>query len=145
MTEQKRELVFKLKQKEDLGAFMEALDFFRSDNELDYKVYFDLKICLEEVIINVFKHGGSKDGQALEVDVNLTRSDEKSIVAEIIDNATPFNIVEMGGAVDFQATLEDRPIGGVGIHLVKNLSDKLEYEALKGGGNKVIIHKRLSM
>ncbi|MDE3270366.1 MAG: ATP-binding protein [Pseudomonadota bacterium] len=144
MTEQNKELSFKLKQKEDLGAFMEALDFFRSDNELDYKVYFDLKICLEEVIINVFKHGRSKNNDALEVDVKLTRDDAQSIVAAIADNATPFNIVEMGGAVDFQATLEDRPIGGVGIHLVKNLSDKLEYEELKGG-NKVIIHKRLSI
>ena len=144
MTEQKKELAFKLKQKEDLGAFMEALDFFRSDNELDYKVYFDLKICLEEVIINIFKHGSSVDGQPLEVDVSLTRSDEKSIIAKIVDNATPFNIVEMGGAVDFQSSLEDRPIGGVGIHLVKNLSDKLEYEELKGG-NKIIINKKLSM
>ena len=53
----------------------------------------------------------------------------------------PFNIVEMDSGVDFQSELEERPIGGVGIHLVKNLSDGLEYEQLTGG-NKVVLYKK---
>ena len=144
MVKQKKDLIFKLKNKEDLGAFMDALDSFRSDHELDYKVYFDLKICLEEVIINVFKHGGGEDPHNIniEVDVSLSQPDASSVVAEITDNAIPFNLVEMNSSVDFQSSLDERPIGGVGIHLVKNLSDKLEYESIKGG-NKVTLSKKV--
>ena len=54
---QKKVLDFKLTQKEDLEVFMESLDSFRNGHDLDHKIYFDLKICLEEVIINIFKHG----------------------------------------------------------------------------------------
>ena len=138
---QKKVLDFKLTRKEDLEAFMESLDSFRNGHDLDYKIYFDLKICLEEVIINIFKHGLGGEKRELQVDVCLAWKDDGTIVTEIKDNAIPFNIVEMDSGVDFQSELEDRPIGGVGIHLVKNLSDGLEYEQLTGG-NKVILYKK---
>lgn len=138
---QKKVLDFKLTQKEDLEVFMESLDSFRNGHDLDYKIYFDLKICLEEVIINIFKHGQGNEKRELRVDVCLAWKDNDTIVTEIRDNAIPFNIVEMDSGVDFQSELEERPIGGVGIHLVKNLSDGLEYEQLTGG-NKVVLYKK---
>ena len=139
---QKNDLVFKLKRKEELDAFMEALEGFRNEHDLDYKIYFDLKICLEEVIVNVFKHGQGDGKKAIEIDVSLSNKDKDTITATIEDNATPFNIVEMESGVDFQAELEERPIGGVGIHLVKNLTDGLAYEQLQNGNNKVTLSKK---
>ena len=120
---QKNDLVFKLKRKEELDSFMEALDGFRDEHDLDYKIYFDLKICLEEVIINIFKHGQGDGKKAIQIDVSVKSPDEGMLVATVEDNAIPFNIVEMESGVDFQSELEERPIGGVGIHLVKNLTD----------------------
>lgn len=142
---QKNDLVFKLKRKEELDAFMEALDGFRDELDLDYKIYFDLKICLEEVIINIFKHGQGNGKRSIEIDVSLSGKDESMVVATVEDNAIPFNIVEMDSGVDFHSELDERPIGGVGIHLVKNLTDKLTYEQLPNGNNKVTLSKKTNV
>ena len=142
---QKNDLLFKLKRKEELDAFMEALDGFRDEHDLDYKIYFDLKICLEEVIINIFKHGQGGDKRSIEIAIAISGKEDGMIVATVEDNAIPFNIVEMESGVDFQSELEDRPIGGVGIHLVKNLTDGLAYEQLKNGNNKVTLSKKTSV
>ena len=142
---QKNDLVFKLKRKEDLDTFMEALDGFRDGCDLDYKVYFDLKICLEEIVINIFKHGQGDGKKAVEINVQLANRSDGTVVATVEDNAVPFNIVEMESGVDFQSELEDRPIGGVGIHLVKNLSDELSYEQLSNGNNKVTLSKKTNV
>ena len=143
---QKNDLVFKLKRKEELDAFMESLDRFRDERDLDYKIYFDLKICLEEVIINIFKHGQGNGKRVIEIDVSLiSGKNEGMIIATVEDNAIPFNIVEMDSGVDFQSELEERPIGGVGIHLVKNLIDGLAYEQLQNGNNKVTLSKKTNV
>ena len=143
---QKNDLVFKLKRKEELDAFMESLDRFRDERDLDYKIYFDLKICLEEVIINIFKHGQGNGKRVIEIDVSLiSGKNEGMIIATVEDNAIPFNIVEMESGVDFQSELEERPIGGVGIHLVKNLTDGLAYEQLQNGNNKVTLSKKTNV
>ena len=142
---QKNDLVFKLKRKEELDALMEALDRFRDEHDLDYKIYFDLKICLEEVIINIFKHGQGNGKKMIEIDISLSGTDKGMIVATVEDNAIPFNIVETESGVDFQSELEDRPIGGVGIHLVKNLTDGLAYEQLQNGNNKVTLSKKTNV
>lgn len=142
---QKNDLVFKLKQREDLDAFMEALDGFRDGCDLDYKVYFDLKICLEEIVINIFKHGQGDGKKTVEIDVQLANRNDGMVVATVEDNAIPFNIAETESGVDFQSDLEDRPIGGVGIHLVKNLSDELSYEQLSNGNNKVTLSKKTNV
>ncbi len=142
---QKNDLLFKLRRKEELDSFMEALDGFRDTHDLDYKVYFDLKICLEEVVVNIFKHGQGGDKRAIEIDIALSGGEDGMIVATVEDNAIPFNIVETESGVYFQSDLEDRPVGGVGIHLVKNLTDGLAYEQLKNGHNKVTLSKRTSV
>ncbi len=142
---QKNDLVFKLKRKEELDALMEALDGFRNEHDLDYRIYFDLKICLEEVIINIFKHGQGDNKGELEIDVALGSKDEGLVVVTVEDNAIPFNIVEMDSGVDFQSGLDERPIGGVGIHLVKNLTDGLTYERLQNGNNKVTLSKKTNV
>lgn len=141
---QKNDLDFKLKQREDLDSFMEALDSFRDGCDLDYKIYFDLKICLEEVIINIFKHGYDDDKPNIEIDVKLNCDQDGLVVATIEDNAKHFNIVKMDSGVDFHSDLDDRPIGGVGIHLVKNLSDELGYEELQNG-NRVTLSKKTNV
>ena len=142
---QKNDLLFKLKRKGELDAFMEALDRFRGEHNLDYKVYFDLKICLEEVIVNIFKHGQGVEKRPIEIDVSFSGKEEGVVVATVEDNAIPFNIVETESGVDFQSDLEDRPIGGVGIHLVKNLTDGLSYEQLQNGNNKVTLSKKTNV
>ena len=50
------------------------------------------------------------------------------LTALIVDNGLAFDPLVEAEAPDTEASLEDRPIGGLGIHLVKSLMDSASYE-----------------
>ena len=54
------------------------------------------------------------------------RMDGSVIVVEITDDAKPFDPPEVAQP-DTDAVLEDRPIGGLGIHLVQEMMDGFQY------------------
>ena len=60
---------------------------------------------------------------------------------EIVDDGTPFNPLERESP-DTTLPLEKRPVGGLGVMLVKNLVDEITYDC-EGGRNRVLLGKRL--
>jgi anti-sigma regulatory factor (Ser/Thr protein kinase) len=44
---------------------------------------------------------------------------------------------------DLDLPLERRPLGGMGVHLARTLTDRLDHRILPGGGNEVTLSKRL--
>jgi sigma-B regulation protein RsbU (phosphoserine phosphatase) len=63
------------------------------------------------------------------------------LVITITDSGVPFNPFGMN-AHDVQASLEERDIGGLGIHLVRTLMDEVDY-IRRAGHNVVTVTKRL--
>ena len=101
----------------------------------------DLEVCLEELLVNVFSYGYEKVERKPEVNVCVSRGSEGFII-EIIDNAAPFNPLTQSYEPILAANLESRRIGGLGIRLVKNLSDKFSYYPMESG-NRIVLHKRV--
>ena len=135
-------LSFKLGKIEDFAEFIDALEKYHSDHISEMAGYLDLKTCLEELIVNIFHHGGYEGTKKVpDVEVRLY-TENNQVIAEITDNANPFNPLDCGHIADTESALEDRPIGGLGIHLVKQLSDRLEYVPVDQG-NKVILGKAI--
>lgn len=130
---------FVLMKLQDLSAFMVAFDDYQESIVMDQTVFFDIKICVDEIIANIFKHGYKESKQVPRVDVEVYKKSNQFFV-EVTDNSDYFNPYGADNP-DLTATLEDRKIGGLGIHLIKNLSDSLEYCPIKNG-NKLIISKR---
>lgn len=100
-----------------------------------------LQLALEEIVANVIKHG-YRDGQPHKFTVDLSSVSPDRIRAVITDDAPaydPFSRAE----VDITLPLEDRPIGGLGVHLVKKLMDVSRYERLDGK-NLLTIERRLN-
>ena len=124
-----------------MTCFMEAFAHYGENHIFDEKVFFDLKLCLEEWIVNIFKHGyeGIERGPLANIQIDKENS---QLIVQIVDNAKPFNPMNTAHQLDVFANLEERPIGGLGLHLIKELSDSFEYYPLPDG-NKVIISKRL--
>ena len=133
------ELTFKLKNLQDVHTLLSELDHYHEQYVIDDAAYFDLKLCVEELLLNVFNHGYKAVSRAPAVAVSI-RVTPHLLSAEIIDNAAPFDLFHSDHKADLTSGLEDRPIGGLGIHLVKGLSDELEYSALKNG-NRVYVGK----
>jgi sigma-B regulation protein RsbU (phosphoserine phosphatase) len=85
----------------------------------------DLDVILEEMVTNIIKYGGlPPDSEACTVELSLQ---DTRIVIRIADNGIPFNPLEHP-EVDTAKGIEERPIGGLGIHFVKNLTLSQSYE-----------------
>jgi anti-sigma regulatory factor (Ser/Thr protein kinase) len=82
-----------------------------------------LHLALEEVVTNVIRHAYRERAGAVRVRL-AARSGE--VVAEIEDDGPAFDPLARP-APDLDLPLEERPIGGLGIHLVRNLMDAVAY------------------
>ncbi len=96
-------------------------------------------MALEEHLTNVFRHayGGADDGEAR---VRLVRTG-RSMEVEVEDTGPAFDPTAVGG-VDVTVPLEEREVGGLGIHLMRRFLDGLEYRR-ETGRNILRMIKRL--
>ena len=142
---QNKNFSFKLTGEQDIKRLMEKLlDFEEAhlgesfENVIYIEAYYDLKFCIEELILNVFKHGqhGDSDNK-LEVEVVLYREDGQLRV-EITDNARHFNIVDHAAQPSEGDEGEELTLG---VKLIKKLTDDLRYDPLEVG-NKVTFIKQ---
>jgi anti-sigma regulatory factor (Ser/Thr protein kinase) len=96
-----------------------------------------LALALEEAVANVIKHGlpGSPPPHRVAVRVEV---DTDTVAAEVIDNGRPFDPT---GAPppDLSLPLEERQPGGLGIHLMRELMDGLDYRR-SGESNILRLH-----
>lgn len=89
----------------------------------------DIALVLEEVLSNTVRHGYA-DGQRDTIRVQARR-DGQRLHLVFDDGATPWNPLEHE-LPDLDADLEDRDIGGLGVLLVRELSETAQYERVDG-------------
>lgn len=89
-----------------------------------------LQLALEEIVTNVINHGYT-DGQPHTFTVALSSAAPDRVTVVINDDAIAFDPLARA-EVDTTLPLEDRPIGGLGVHLVKKLMDTAHYERRDG-------------
>ena len=63
------------------------------------------------------------------------------LVTEIVDDGLPFNMLEKEDP-DLSLSIEDKPIGGLGVYLVKQLTDSQHYER-RDDKNHLVLRKRI--
>jgi len=84
----------------------------------------DVELVAEEWLTNVVRAGGSHP--AGDVSVELTLQRDARIALTFRDFGPAFNPLA-ADAPDLDAPIDDRPIGGLGIHLVREVTDDCEY------------------
>lgn len=99
---------------------------------------FAANLALEELVTNIIKYGHDDDGEHL-ITIHLTVEDD-SFILTVIDDGHEFNPFEQA-TPDTSAALEERAIGGLGIHFIRNLLDTCHYER-RGHENRVTVTKR---
>jgi anti-sigma regulatory factor (Ser/Thr protein kinase) len=97
-----------------------------------------LSVVLDELLTNTISYGLANDGSEVSVDGEL-HADELTLT--VSDSGRPFD--PLGEAVpDTTSAVEDRPVGGLGIHLIRHLVDDVRYER-RSNRNVVVVTKRL--
>jgi len=95
------------------------------------KHLFTLNLVLEELITNIIFYGFKVKNSKDSITVGIIKNDT-SLVIEIVDNAMEFNILEKKAVISSSKSLNKQKIGGLGIHLVKNMTSSIEYRRENG-------------
>ena len=102
---------------------------------------FKVNLVLEELGINILTHGGKGMERRPEIEIVLT-SEDHALTIEVLDDGHPFDPLQDSPNPDLAATIEDRPVGGLGIHLVRNLMDDLHYQRDAGRNRLTLVARR---
>lgn len=106
---------------------------------IDEMTAMQINLALEEAVVNVMTYG-YPEGTKGYVDISAQSADN-CLTFIISDSGKPFDPTTRGD-VDTTLPAEERTIGGLGIHLVKQLMDSIHYE-YKDGHNILTLKKKV--
>ncbi|MFY2763122.1 SpoIIE family protein phosphatase [Arenimonas sp. MALMAid1274] len=106
-------------------ALLAEVDAGLAGHGLPATVMHDMHLVIEEVACNILSHGSALDGPgpALEFVATVQGSE---LAMEFRDTGMPFDPLSQPSP-DLDADIVDRPIGGLGVHLVRELAEQVAY------------------
>ncbi|MCW5977684.1 MAG: ATP-binding protein [Bryobacteraceae bacterium] len=115
------------------------IDEFAAREGLPDSIHYHLNVALEELVINAIKHGQCQPAEeAIRLSMIL---DGGVLRIELSDCGIAFDPLQ-APAPDLALGLKERPIGGLGVHLVRCLMDSVDYER-RDGRNRLLLTKRV--
>ena len=123
----------------EIGRLAGELETFGAQARLAPAVIFAVNLALEEVITNAISYGfEDADEHLIEVELCMA---ERGVVVTVQDDGRPFD--PLGAPeVDVTAPLEARTIGGLGVRLLRTLTDDITYTRADGK-NVLVFEKRI--
>ncbi|MDD4171557.1 MAG: ATP-binding protein [Syntrophomonas sp.] len=119
----------------------EIIEEYGKTHNISPKIIFGINLSLDELITNTINYGYKGDKEH-RIGVQLTLTPEE-IEVEISDDGLSFNPLDQPPP-DINQSIEDRPIGGLGIHLVRKMMDQVKYQR-QGDKNILTMKKRLEV
>ena len=125
---------------EKLDEVLILVDTILEENDCDMKTQMLVDVSVEEIFVNIAHYAYvDKEGEArVEVDV---LDSPKRISITFIDSGVPYNPLAKEDP-DITLPAEERPIGGLGIFMVKKNADEISYE-YKDGKNVLVFIKNI--
>ena len=147
MTEGTTRPTFRLVLKNDtveLERLTAAVDEFADRHCVGDDARFQLQLCLEEMVLNVINYG-FEDGAEHEIHVDFEfQIDSRVITVNILDDGRKFDPLTEVPEPNVDAKLEDRSIGGLGVHFVRKFMDGADYRHVDGR-NRLTLTKNVGM
>ena len=126
--------------RDGVGKVKAAFADFAETSALPEGVRRSLNVALDELLANVLSHGiEGRDACLLTIEVAM---DQERLTVTLSDDGPPFEPFRLA-APDTTLSVEDRSIGGLGIHLVRELMDEVSYER-RDGRTVVVLVKQVS-
>ncbi len=103
-------------------------------------IAFSANLCLEELITNTIQYGlGNAPDHSIRIRISRGANFLEIVLRDDAPRFDPFSTV---GSPDIDASLDDRDIGGLGVHLVRTLMDEVQA-SYDGTGNLITLKKTL--
>lgn len=112
-----------------LCSALDSIDAFLERHGVGGTVPFTVRLVAEEIGTNVIKYAYEDSGlHEIEIDVRLASG---RVILRVADDGRAFDPLQ-AQAPDLGLSVEQRNIGGVGIHLVRTLAERVEYARVAG-------------
>jgi len=129
-----------LRIKDDLAAAQsasEAASRWLEQRQTPAELRYFANLVIEEIVTNCIKYGYN-DTKEHVIEITLQFSGG-SLVITILDDGQPFDPLA-APEPDLHIDPEERPIGGLGLYLLRQMSDRMEYHR-DGDKNRLTIWK----
>ena len=111
---------------EEVGPVMDQFEQFCEQQEIPRHPTQQVLLALDELLNNTISYG-FEDGEEHEVETHIELVPGRKLTVTLIDDGIPFNPLLMKSP-DTTSSLEERDIGGLGIHLVRETMDDVSYK-----------------
>jgi len=101
-------------------------------------VIYDLILAITEIVTNTIEHGYQEKGGMIEVNLHQEGGD---FIMQVRDEAPVFD-PQTAPKPDISLPLGERPLGGLGLHIVNQLMDSVSHRVTETGGNEITLVKR---
>lgn len=123
-----------------LGEVMQLAEKFFAQTGADPNARYPVELALEEIFTNMVKYNA---GSKARIGVTLAIRDQYAVITITDFDAPRFDPFAEAPPADTTLPLEQRREGGLGIHLVKQMMDSIEYSHHNRTGT-ITLHKRLN-
>lgn len=111
----------------EIHRVVKAVEEFSDLHQLPVRSCHSLILALDELLTNTISY--TDDSVALQIKLRIELHGQR-LMAVIEDNGPEFNPLNDTSEPDLEAFLDDRAIGGLGVHLVKTLMSEVHYQRL---------------
>jgi anti-sigma regulatory factor (Ser/Thr protein kinase) len=126
-------------QRSEIERVADLVDRFGAAHHLPDDVVVAIHLVLDEVVVNIIEHGYDDD---LDHHIHVSLAlDGDLLTIRVEDDGKAFNPLE-APPPDLDLPIEDRPIGGLGIYIVRSNVDAIEYRR-EAGRNILTMKKHL--
>ncbi|MXZ54255.1 MAG: ATP-binding protein [Acidimicrobiaceae bacterium] len=121
---------------ENLAKLVDWIELFCKSHSPAAKREHEIQVIVEELFLNAINHGGASAGGNICFTL-FPQSEGAALVMEA--EGLPFDPREVAPNPKMDALLEDRPIGGLGLVLVRELSEQLSYDRVNGRNRLALV------
>ena len=108
----------------ELVRLAEAVERFGSEQHLPDDAITNVNLVLDEIVSNVIRYGHATDGEGA---INVTLALEGGrLTIDVSDDGIAFNPLD-ATPPNLDLPIMERPVGGLGIHIVKALTETAAY------------------
>ncbi len=123
----------------ELAHITAAIESLAEREEWPPDLVFKVNLVLEELTLNTMTHGSHKGLGEIEIRVD---SAAEALTIEIMDNGRPFDPLTDAPTPDVDGALGERSVGGLGIHLVREMMDEMRYRREEGRNCLTLVTRR---
>ena len=106
-----------------ISVLTERAAAYLAESGVDQRAVHHVALVLDELLTNVATHGGAMEEPA---SVRLVVSPDR-VMGEVVDCGSTFD-PRQHRDVDVSTSIEDRPVGGLGLLLLRRVTERLDYE-----------------